>query len=225
MNDAQDHNATMTAALANVMGALIDAGATWTDDITDYGGKIRHEIERRDLEIQLLEFQLASCGRAAERILGKNDMIAPVFATRVYFDIVEMRARLDAYLHADGKIDEQNKPICADSESFGGLESDDDQFCDDCCAPEGQCGEDCPQHVPRPKVSGPAYENTDNAPPSLVLAALRQCAASWEGGVRLLGNIRAQDIVRAIDELGVTPRVPNTALHPDPFEAPDKTKP
>lgn len=42
--------------------------------------------------------------------------------------------------------------------------------------------------------------NTDNAPPEDVLAMLRFCAASWQPEVRLLGNIRASDIVRACDE-------------------------
>lgn len=39
----------------------------------------------------------------------------------------------------------------------------------------------------------------DNAPPREVLAELRMCAAAWEGGVRVLGNVRAADIVRALD--------------------------
>lgn len=41
--------------------------------------------------------------------------------------------------------------------------------------------------------------NTDDKHPADVLRMLRLCAASWEPGVRLLGNIRACDIVRACD--------------------------
>lgn len=41
--------------------------------------------------------------------------------------------------------------------------------------------------------------NTDDAAPHDVLAMVRFCAASWEPGVRLLGNVRACDIVRACD--------------------------
>ena len=44
---------------------------------------------------------------------------------------------------------------------------------------------------------GPARMNTDDATPDLVLAALRQCAGSWQPGVRVVGNVRAIDIVRA----------------------------
>jgi len=33
-----------------------------------------------------------------------------------------------------------------------------------------------------------------------VLASLRTCAASWQGDVRVMGNVRAKDIVRAINE-------------------------
>ena len=44
-----------------------------------------------------------------------------------------------------------------------------------------------------------AFQNTDDADPTLVLAAVRHCASSWEGEARLLGNVRAKDIVRAID--------------------------
>lgn len=109
-----DRNSMMTAALANVSGALIDAGATWTDDPTDYGGKIRHEIEFRDLRIQLLEFELAICERAATGVLGKNDKIWPALGfTRAFAAIIELRDRLDAYLYADGQVDERGKPINA----------------------------------------------------------------------------------------------------------------
>ena len=46
----------------------------------------------------------------------------------------------------------------------------------------------------------PAYQNTDDADAALVLAAVRQCAASWVPEARLLGNVRAGDIVRATTE-------------------------
>jgi hypothetical protein len=45
----------------------------------------------------------------------------------------------------------------------------------------------------------------DDADSRVVLRYLRMCAAAWEPGVRLLGNLRACDIVRAVDEiLGAT---------------------
>ena len=47
----------------------------------------------------------------------------------------------------------------------------------------------------------PALMNTDDALPDIVLAAVRQCAAAWEPGVRVLGNVRAGDMVRALDQL------------------------
>lgn len=43
--------------------------------------------------------------------------------------------------------------------------------------------------------------STDDAAPEVVLRELRDCAACWEPGARLLGNVRAGDIVRAIDSL------------------------
>lgn len=46
-------------------------------------------------------------------------------------------------------------------------------------------------------AAGPASMNTDDAPADLVLAALRQCAASWQPGARVMGNVRAGDVVRA----------------------------
>jgi hypothetical protein len=39
----------------------------------------------------------------------------------------------------------------------------------------------------------------DNAPPAEVLAAVRWCAMAWDPRARLLGNVRAGDMVRAID--------------------------
>lgn len=48
---------------------------------------------------------------------------------------------------------------------------------------------------------GPAYENTDGAPATKVLAAIQHCAASWHGEARIIGNVRACDIFRAIDEV------------------------
>lgn len=43
--------------------------------------------------------------------------------------------------------------------------------------------------------------NTDNAPSLNVLAAVRVCAAGWEPDVRIIGNVRAGDIVRSLDEV------------------------
>jgi len=40
--------------------------------------------------------------------------------------------------------------------------------------------------------------NTDDAPVVDVLTAVAQCAAAWEPGARLLGNVRACDILRAV---------------------------
>ena len=45
-----------------------------------------------------------------------------------------------------------------------------------------------------------AFQNTDDAPAIVVLAAVRHCANSWEGSARLLGSIRAVDISRACSE-------------------------
>lgn len=45
--------------------------------------------------------------------------------------------------------------------------------------------------------------NTDDAEPIEVLRAVAECARCWEGGVRLLGNVRACDIVRAVEALDV----------------------
>jgi DNA-binding IscR family transcriptional regulator len=42
--------------------------------------------------------------------------------------------------------------------------------------------------------------NTDDAPADVVLAQLAFNASCWERGARLVGNIRAGDIVRAVDE-------------------------
>jgi hypothetical protein len=49
-------------------------------------------------------------------------------------------------------------------------------------------------------LAGPAYRNTDDAAYDLVLAAVRQCAASWQPEARVIGNVRAADIVRAVTE-------------------------
>lgn len=57
-----------------------------------------------------------------------------------------------------------------------------------------------------PPRESAAFQNTDDAEPHLVLAAVRHCAASWEGSARLLGNVRASDIVRAIDAVASPPR-------------------
>lgn len=40
--------------------------------------------------------------------------------------------------------------------------------------------------------------STDDAPVVDVLTAVAQCAAAWEPGARLLGNVRACDILRAV---------------------------
>ncbi len=42
---------------------------------------------------------------------------------------------------------------------------------------------------------------TDNASPDIVLAAVEVCARSWEPDARVLGNLRAGDIVRALDAM------------------------
>lgn len=44
------------------------------------------------------------------------------------------------------------------------------------------------------KLSG---VNTDGADWPVVLKELRYCATCWENKVRLIGNIRAEDIIRA----------------------------
>lgn len=41
--------------------------------------------------------------------------------------------------------------------------------------------------------------DTDNADWRTVLKVVRGCAMAWEPSARLLGNVRAKDIVRAID--------------------------
>ena len=43
-----------------------------------------------------------------------------------------------------------------------------------------------------------AVKNTDDADPWTVLAAVRICALSWEPNARIIGNVRAGDIARAI---------------------------
>ncbi len=49
--------------------------------------------------------------------------------------------------------------------------------------------------------------DTDGAPADAVLAEIRRCAAAWAPEARLLGNVRAEDIVRAVAEvLGREPR-------------------
>lgn len=51
---------------------------------------------------------------------------------------------------------------------------------------------------PEPKQG---WWDTDDAPPRDVLAMVRLCAASWVPEARLLGNVRAGDIVRALDAI------------------------
>lgn len=41
-------------------------------------------------------------------------------------------------------------------------------------------------------------KSTDDAPPFEVLEAILVCAASWEGDARIIGDVRAKDIIRAI---------------------------
>lgn len=43
--------------------------------------------------------------------------------------------------------------------------------------------------------------NTDNASPETVLMELLICATSWQGEARIIGNIRAMDIARAITHI------------------------
>lgn len=43
--------------------------------------------------------------------------------------------------------------------------------------------------------------DTDDAAPDVVLAELARCAAHWKPEVRVMGNVRAGDIVRAISTL------------------------
>lgn len=43
--------------------------------------------------------------------------------------------------------------------------------------------------------------NTDGADPVVVLRVVRHCANLWEPEARLLGNVQAGDIVRAVDTL------------------------
>lgn len=56
-----------------------------------------------------------------------------------------------------------------------------------------------------PWIDGPPdwyfdMPNTDDAPADVVLRTVAHCASGWEGDVRLLGNVRAKDIGRAIRE-------------------------
>lgn len=54
--------------------------------------------------------------------------------------------------------------------------------------------------------------NTDDAAPLVVLAEVGICAGSWEPNVRLLGNVRAGDIVRAVN--AITAAAPASAAEP-----------
>ncbi len=54
-----------------------------------------------------------------------------------------------------------------------------------------------PPHAPTHMGGHDAY--FDGAPPHVVLDAVRHCASGWEGAVRLLGNVRADDIARACE--------------------------
>jgi hypothetical protein len=44
----------------------------------------------------------------------------------------------------------------------------------------------------------PSVAPTDNAPPRGVLAGVYECAIAWEPGARIIGNVRAGDIARAV---------------------------
>ena len=48
----------------------------------------------------------------------------------------------------------------------------------------------------------------DGAPAECVLASLRVCANGWDPQARLVGNVRAGDIVRALDEVRERPAGP-----------------
>ena len=43
--------------------------------------------------------------------------------------------------------------------------------------------------------------DTDDAPSLTVLAVVGQCAASWAPEARIIGNVRAGDIVRSVDQI------------------------
>lgn len=58
------------------------------------------------------------------------------------------------------------------------------------------------------RSQNPECASTDDAPPAQVLAEVRRCAISWEPEVRLVGNVRAGDIVRAIDSLALQAESP-----------------
>lgn len=55
-------------------------------------------------------------------------------------------------------------------------------------------------------IGAPPMPDTDGADAITVLAILRFCAASWVPDARIVGNIRAGDIVKALDE--VLPQLP-----------------
>jgi hypothetical protein len=48
------------------------------------------------------------------------------------------------------------------------------------------------------QLSHVGHVDTDGASFDVVLAEVYRCAATWEGKARLLGNVRAEDICRAI---------------------------
>lgn len=64
-----------------------------------------------------------------------------------------------------------------------------------------------------------ALQNTDGAGAIAVLAAVRHCASSWEGEARLLGNVRASDIVRACNE-ALPALLPKGPVHRTPEDGP-----
>lgn len=57
------------------------------------------------------------------------------------------------------------------------------------------------------KVTELADGNTDDAPEEAIIAAIIKCAQSWQGEARIIGNVRAKDIVRALSRRA-TPDLP-----------------
>ena len=98
----------------------------------------------------------------------------------------------------DCGIEDPNEIALADGNLIFADPGDEDQRCHIDPAKRHLYGSDeCPE--PGSKRNDP-YMTTYNAPVLHVLAEVRRCAASWAPEVRLLGNVRAADIVRACDE-------------------------
>lgn len=47
-------------------------------------------------------------------------------------------------------------------------------------------------------ASGPGVQRTDDAHPNIVWAEILRCAQAWEPEARIIGNVRACDIARAM---------------------------